>query len=120
VLFNYDRAQGHTHVVICEGPVDAIKVGENAVALLGKGTDAKIERLRRMNARRYTVYLDRGTEEREKAEWIASELLSFAPTFIATPPEGYDAGALSFDQNSRIIERAESVGEIGLQSDLRL
>jgi hypothetical protein len=120
VLYNYDYAKGCSHIVICEGPVDAIKVGAHAVALLGKGTDIKIERLRKMNASRYTVYLDRGKEEREKAEWIASELSGFAPTFIATPPEGYDAGALSFEQNSRIIERAESVGEIGLQSDLRL
>lgn len=126
VLYNYDRAKNETHVVICEGPVDAIKIGPHAVALLGKGTDEKIERLRRMRAQRYTIYLDRGklksgrtrTEEREKAEWIASELDGFAPTFIATPPADLDPGALSQEQNSRFIDIAEPFSEIGLKSDL--
>lgn len=126
VLFNYDRASTFEHVVICEGPVDGIKIGPHATGLLGKGTDTKIERLRRMNAKYYTVYLDRGivkpgelkSEERQKAEFIALELAGFAPTYIAEPPEGFDAGALSFEQNSRIIDQAESVADIKLQSNL--
>lgn len=126
VLYNYDRASAYEHVVICEGPVDVLKVGPHATGLLGKGTDVKIERLRRMNAKYYTVYLDRGevkpgelkSEERQKAEWIAFELANFAPTYIAVPPEGFDAGALSCEQNARIIDQAESVADIGLQSNL--
>ena len=126
VIYNYDRALNEPHVVIVEGPVDAIKVGPHAVALLGKGTDAKIERLRRMRAQRYTVYLDRGvlkpgqvvTEEREKAEWIARELDGFAPTYIATPPAELDPGDLTTEQNSRFIEIAEPFSEIGLKSAL--
>jgi hypothetical protein len=118
VIFNYDRALNEPHVVICEGPVDAIKVGPHAVALLGKGTDIKIERLRRMRAQRYTVYLDRGAEEREKAEWIAGELEGFAPTYIATPPAGFDPGDLTPEQNARFIEFSEAFSEIGLKSAL--
>jgi hypothetical protein len=107
-LLNYDRARMSPHVVICEGPFDAIKVGDHAVALLGKvAQQAKIERLLRMRAQRYTVYLDRGVQERAHAERLAEELRHYAPTFIATPPEGYDPGSLSREQNAWVVDHAE-------------
>ena len=108
VLFNWDRARTSTHVVICEGPIDAIKVGLYAVALFGKAwSPAKLQRLLRMPAKRYTVYLDRGKEERESALALAGALASYAPTFLATPPDGYDAGSLTCEQNAQIIQMAE-------------
>ncbi len=126
VIFNYDRALACPHVVITEGPVDAMKVGTHAVGLLGKGTDTKVERLRRMRAQRYTIYLDRGvlktgqfkTEERERAEELAAELDGFAPVYIAVPPSGHDPGSLTPEQNARIVEAAEPYREIGLKSGL--
>lgn len=112
VIMNYDRASVCEHVVICEGPIDAMKVGPHAIALLGKGgakgeASVKIERIARMRARRFTVYLDRGAEEREHAEHIARELEPFAAVFIATPPEGHDPGSLTPTQNEAIIRAAE-------------
>lgn len=107
ILFNYDRARQSQHVVICEGPFDAIKVGAHAVALLGKvASTAKINLLRRMRAARYTIYLDRGVAEANAARALAAELSPYVPTFIATPPEGYDPGALTAEQNHYVIERA--------------
>lgn len=119
VLFNYDQARVQPHVVVVEGPVDAMKVGPHAVALLGKGTETKIERLLRMFAQRYTVYLDRGEEEREKAEKIAEQLSDFAPTFIAEPPEGHDPGSLTPTQNEVVIKQARAFKTRGLVSSLR-
>jgi len=107
VLLNYDRARTEQHVVITEGPFDAIKVGINAVAMLGKvPTPHKVARLLRMRAMRYTIYLDRGQEERQYAETLARQLSVQAPTFIATPPEGYDPGALTPEQNAWVIDNA--------------
>lgn len=107
-LLNFDRARMSPHVVICEGPFDAIKVGDHAIALLGKvAQQDKIERILRMRAQRYTIYLDRGEQERKRAELLANELYQYAPTYIATPPEGYDPGALSRDQNAWVVDRAE-------------
>lgn len=121
VLFGYDRARVEPHVVICEGPIDALKVGPHAVALLGKkASDAKIERLLRMHATRYTVYLDRGEEERAAAEALAKELSGFAPTFVAEPPAGFDPGKLSLEQNAIVIARARPIRMSGLRSNLRL
>lgn len=104
VLFNFDRARYESHVVVVEGPIDAMKIGPHAVALLGKvATSAKITLLRRMKAARYTVYLDRGVEEAARAQQLARELAAYAPTYLATPPEGFDAGALSSEQNAHVI-----------------
>lgn len=108
VVFNYDRARAYPHIVICEGPIDAIKVGPHAVALLGKAWNhTKLDRLLRLPAQRYTVYLDRGEQERKSAVTLAAELNGFAPTFIATPPPGCDAGKLTPEQNAVVIQHAE-------------
>lgn len=107
VLLNWDRASTSEHVVICEGPIDAIKVGAHAVALLGKyATPGKLTLLKNCRAGRYTVYLDRGDEERVQAEKLATELSQWAPVFMATPPLGRDAGALSSTENAEVVRRA--------------
>lgn len=108
IVLNYDNARGHDHIVIVEGPFDCVKVGTHCVALLGKVmTPQKLDRLMRTNAQRYTVYLDRGEEERKAAENMAAQLSGFGEVFIATPPEGFDPGKLSRRQNADVIANAE-------------
>lgn len=107
VLFGYDLARVHETIVICEGPVDAVKVGPHAVALLGKTAQAvKVERLRRTAARAFIIYLDRGTEESASAIRLARELAPFAHVSIACPPEGHDAGSLTMEQNAEVLRAA--------------
>jgi len=104
VLFNYDFARTAPHVVIVEGPFDAMQVGPHAVALLGQGTGAKLARLRAMGATRYTVYLDRDAED--AARRLAGELAALAPTYLATPPPGHDPGSLDPARNAAVIAAA--------------
>jgi hypothetical protein len=119
VLFNYDRARAAQHLVICEGPIDALKVGHHAVALFGKvAGPIKVQRLLRCRALRYTIYLDAGREERECAERLAEQLSTFAPTYLATPPAGYDAGALTVEYNAQVIANAERYHGRRLQTQL--
>lgn len=123
ILFGYDEARRHEHVVVVEGPIDAIRVGPHAVAMFGKEpSPEKTERLLRMAARCYTVYLDRGEEEHERALRLAMQLSSFAPTSIATPPEGYDPGKLTPAQNAAVIAAAVPLAQFGagLRSRLRV
>lgn len=120
VLLGYDTAKVFSHVVIVEGPFDAMAVGPHAVALLGKAfSQAKLDRLFRMSAQRYTIYLDRGKEESESAQKIAQALSAFAEVFIATPPEGFDAGALSPEYNASVIANAVRYQPGRLASDLK-
>jgi len=80
----------------------------------------KVERLLRMHARRYTVYLDPGAEEAEAAESLAGELSGFAPTFIAIPPAGLDPGDLTPEQNAAVIAQGRPWRGAALKSDLRI
>lgn len=108
VIFNADRASTHECVVVCEGPVDAIKCGPNAVALFGKvAQPAKVERLKRMSARMFVIYLDRGEEEARNAEALAKELSAVSDVFICVPPPGHDAGSLTLEQNQEVIRGAK-------------
>jgi len=107
VIYNYERARDEPHVVICEGPIDTIKIGLHAVGLLGKAAGpVKLERLKRMRASRFTIYLDHGPEELESARRIASELSAMAEVRICTSPPGYDAGALDRATNAAIVAAA--------------
>lgn len=120
VIFNFDAVRGQPEVVICEGPVDAIKAGPNAVALFGKTAgEAKLERLLRLTVQRYVVYLDAGEEEAAASIALARELVPFAPTCIARPPAGRDPGALTKAQNRTIIAAARPFRAGGLWSSLR-
>lgn len=105
VMFNYDRAAAHEWIIITEGPVDAIKAGDNAVALIGKDPNpVKLERIARLPARTYVVYLDYGADE--SAEHIAKELHQYGDVLIATPPPGKDPGDLTRDENAACIQQA--------------
>lgn len=108
VLFNLDQASTSETIVVCEGPVDAMKVGQHAVALLGKvAQPVKVQRLIRTSARAFIIYLDRGEEERKSALALARDLVPYAPVWIASPPEGHDPGSLSPEQNAHILSSAE-------------
>jgi len=108
VLFGFDLASVYPHLVVCEGPIDAIKVGPHACALLGKiPTPSKVARLRRARARAVTIYLDRGVEERARAEQLAGSLAGLFEVRIATPPEGHDPGSLDPAANAAILAAAE-------------
>jgi len=123
VVFNLDWASQFHHVVVVEGPIDAVKVGPHAVALFGKEpTPEKTLRLLHLRPRRWTVYLDPGEKEREKAVQLAMQLAERAPTFIATPPDGYDPGKLTPAQNAIVLEQAKPVHEVSglLRSRLRV
>lgn len=109
VLFNYQRARECETVAIVEGPVDAVKVGYYAVGLFGKSASSiQIERLSRMSARNYVVYLDCGEEERKAAEELATRLLPYGRVYVAVPPAGCDPGALDSPTNAAVISRAEA------------
>jgi len=62
VVFNYDLARMYDEIVICEGVFDAMSVGYNAVALLGKSiSEEQCYMLAKMNAenrKKFVICLD--------------------------------------------------------------
>jgi hypothetical protein len=119
ILYGYDEASVSPHVVAVEGPIDRVQVGPHAVGLFGKvASPTKVERLLRMRAQRYTIYLDRGEEELARAMELGAQLSTYAPTFIAVPPVGFDPGKLTRAQNAAVVARAEPYRTQGLTSKL--
>ena len=106
VLFNFDVARNYNHIVVCEGPVDAIKVGAHAVALFGKAyTEQKVAWLMRTRATRITLYLDHETVKETRR--FGAALSAAADVFVAVPPEGRDAGDLTPAENAEVVSRAQ-------------
>ncbi len=59
MLFNYDEAKEHTHVVLVEGVFDAIRVGRKCMALLGdRLSAAQLSLLLASKAEKVTLLLD--------------------------------------------------------------
>lgn len=121
VLFGLDQAAVHPTVVVVEGPIDAIRTGPQAVALLGKTlSQAKAARLSSLRATKIVVYLDAGEAEREKALEIAGQLTSGADVYVAQAPEGCDPGSLTPEQNAAVLAQATRFKPQELRARLEL
>jgi len=104
VLYNYDNAKHFNEIVICEGFIDACKVGDNAVATNGKHLHpAQMELLSKTDAEGvviiwdYDAYEDavyEGGRIKKKcsAERAADMLRSCFEVRHVRLPEGVDAG----------------------------
>jgi hypothetical protein len=106
VVYGYDDCLASEIVTIVEGPFDRVKVGAHCLALLGKSMSAiKAERLRRLPARRYILYLDPEVPQ-ESIQEMAAELQTSGEVFRAVAPAQRDPGALSPSENQFCLERA--------------
>jgi hypothetical protein len=104
-IFGYDIARLYEHVVVCEGPADAIKTGPFAVAVLGKDARSPetIAALRSMGAKYFTIYFDSGPQARLSAFALGRELSTFAAIFIAEPKAGNDPGKQTRQENASCL-----------------
>lgn len=97
-------------LVICEGPLDAVKLWQHripALALGGKELhDEQIQLLRTLSqSQAITIMLD--PEEREAPYRLAESLhTEFDSIFIATLPDGTDPGDSTFDQAHTALDDA--------------
>ena len=102
ILFNYDNARKHNMVVICEGPFDAISVGLNGVATLGKGVTEYQERLIKAYWKFAVILLDPGDADFEMLKLEQS--LRMAIPCVSVNLKGYkDAGEMSTEEIWRQI-----------------
>ena len=76
ILFNYDNARKFEFVTICEGTFDAIKVGLNGVATLGKGVTDNQMRLLKSYWRFAIILLDPGDADTDMRKLEANLKIS--------------------------------------------
>lgn len=118
VVFNLDVAATLGEVVLCEGPIDALKCGPRAAALLGKvASPQQLGLLREARVESFVVYLD--SDAAAESSKLCRELSAFARVREARPPAGSDPGDWDLPQNTAILQTAlpwRSGGLTGLLS----
>jgi len=110
VMFS-DRINGHRHVVLCEGPIDAIKAhacGAN-VASMGKMVSrGQIEMLRNQGIER--IYLALDPDAFKEIEVLISEFCVDLDVRVMFPPYGVkDLGEMSIDAVYKLFLNAPRV-----------
>lgn len=113
VLFNESRATGWDTVIAVEGVFDAIRVGENGVALFGKNaTRMQITRLGYMGqTRKLVVMLD--DDAAQEARALTRALARTCPdVWLATLPKGrHDPGECQDLEVWQAVQDAERIGD---------
>lgn len=90
-------------VIVCEGPLDAIRIGPGAVATFGVNySPAQVRRIAKYPTR--IVALDTDTAGRRAADKLCAELSCFAGRTIKVELEAHDAGDAS-DREIRMLRK---------------
>ncbi len=96
-LFNIDKAINYDEVYICEGVFDAISIGKNAIAIMGKFlSENQFKTLIQCQFKRYIVALDNNAKK--EMYDIADKLKQYAEDiFITKYPDNRDINELYQD-----------------------
>jgi hypothetical protein len=121
VLYNYDTASKHGEIILCEGFIDAVKAGANAVATNGKTLHAaQLDWLSRTNATSIVILWDndaytdekyhrkgklKGKLKKPSSVDSATSMLKthFEQVRCVRLPEGRDAGSYEMGELEPII-----------------
>ena len=77
-LYNYDRAIRNKHIILVEGPLDAVCVGRAAIAIGGKVLlDEQLDLLDRDHVTEITVVLD--SDAHRETEMVCAKLVNRLP-----------------------------------------
>ncbi len=119
-LFNYDRASRHKQIVLTEGALDAIAVGVNAMALMGKSLSKhQALLLAQADPSEVVILLDGDDAGREAAQVVAAKLYSFIPSVkIAKLPDGKDPDEILLTHLKKVILSAAAYSGVVPSFDL--
>lgn len=120
-FFGLDRAWGCKRLVIVEGIFDAIRIGDGALALLGKGmTDDRLSllvELKEAGAEEVLLWLDNDVEAAERNK-IFKKIGRILPVRWTTSRlKRKDAAAMREDQVAQTLEEAD---ELSFEEDIGL
>ena len=110
-IFNPSALTLYNEVVVCEGAFSAMSVGWNAIALLGKGTAAKVDRIARSPVSNIIVALD--SDARREAVDLASTFKRAGKNVTiwkyteGDPADSEPASVVSYNFQSEVRERLE-------------
>lgn len=93
IIFNHDALQMYNSIYICEGVINALTMGERAIATMGKSVSAyQVNELIKAPAKRYILLLD--PDAKDKALNLALKLIPYKDVKVVFLPEESDCNDL--------------------------
>lgn len=102
LIYNSDALGLYNQVFICEGAINALTMGENAIATMGKSISRyQINELIKAQAKRYIILLD--PDAKDKAIDLALKLVNFKSVKVVYLPENEDVNSLGRKKTMKLV-----------------
>ena len=102
LIYNSDALGLYNQVFICEGAINALTMGENAIATMGKSISRyQINELIKAQAKRYIILLD--PDAKDKAIDLALKLVNFKSVKVVYLPEGKDCNDIGRKKTMKLV-----------------
>ena len=102
IIFNHDALEMYRSVFICEGALNALTIGDRAIATMGKAiSQYQVNELLKSQCQRYIILLD--PDARSYAVNLALKLVAYKKVKVVFLPEGFDVNDLGKKQTLKLV-----------------
>lgn len=102
IIFNYDALEMYRSVFICEGALNALTIGDRAIATMGKAISAyQVNELLKSQCQRFIILLD--PDAKRYAINLALKLVAYKKVKVVFLPEGKDVNDLGRKETLRLV-----------------
>jgi DNA primase len=102
LIYNSDALGLYNQVFICEGAINALTMGENAIATMGKAVSRyQINSLIKSQSKRFILLLD--PDAKDKAIDLALKLVNFKSVKVVYLPEGKDCNDIGRKEVMKLV-----------------
>lgn len=102
IIFNYDALEMYRSVFICEGALNALTIGDRAIATMGKAISAyQVNELLKSSCQRFIILLD--PDAKKYAINLALKLVAYKKVKVVFLPEGKDVNDLGRKETLRLV-----------------
>lgn len=102
IIFNYDALEMYRSIFICEGALNALTLGDRAIATMGKAISAyQVNELLKSSCERFIILLD--PDAKKYAINLALKLVAYKKVKVVFLPEGKDVNDLGRKETLRLV-----------------
>lgn len=102
IIFNYDALEMYRSVYICEGALNALTIGDRAIATMGKAiSQYQVNELLKSSCQRFIILLD--PDAKRYAINLALKLVAYKKVKVVFLPDGFDVNDLGRKQTLKLV-----------------
>ena len=102
IIFNYDALEMYRSVFICEGALNALTLGDRAIATMGKAISAyQVNELLKSPCQRFIILLD--PDAKRYAINLALKMVTYKKVKVVFLPDGKDVNDLGRKQTLKLV-----------------